>query len=117
MSRMSFSAVQRFKRESPYLRSHRRGTRKSGSMDENSLWCRASLARVQCNASRALRFNDNRRPTASDLEQEGGVWDEEHPTMTAKFPGECRLLCGVAAVDRVVRGNRMIGTVVEDVCT
>lgn len=159
---VSFSAVQRFKRESPYLRSHRRGTRKSGSMDENSLWCRASLAQCEQLLER-FSLNDNRRPTASIYrffgreplpplslkgiaywdekhqkirlghagkyevlvcrdpetglpcsEQEGGVWDEEHPTMTAKFPGECRLLCGVAAVDRVVRGNRMIGTVVEE---
>ena len=33
---VSCSAVQRFKQESPYVRSHKRGTRKSGSMDENS---------------------------------------------------------------------------------
>ena len=100
---VSFSAVQRFKRESPYLRSHKRGTRKSGSMDANSPWCRASLAQCEQLLER-FSLNDNRRPTASiyrffgreplpPLSLKGiAYWDEKHQKIRLGHAGKYEVL-------------------------
>ncbi len=48
-----------------------------------------------------------RHPDSGDVcaEAEGGIWDEEFPTTSAKFPGEARV-CAGAAVRTTADGTK-----------
>lgn len=145
--------MQHFKQRSPLLQTRKRGTKKSGSNDEDSPWAKARLAQC-CQLQEQFRLGAARgragvirrggrgeafpplstnqiafwdeshfkirlghgskyevlvcrdpatgRPCSPE---NGGVWPEAKPTTTTKFPGEARLLLGVAQVTPLEAGG------------